>query len=68
MEKGVVVVNLLLVILILPCLSIGYRGFSVVFVFGKIQQILKMLQFYPVLCGFASLLALVAVVLFVFVS
>lgn len=66
MEKGVVAVNLLLVIL--PCLSIGYRGFSVVFVFGKIQQILKILQFYPALCGFASLLALVAVVLFVFVS
>lgn len=67
MGKGVVVVNLLLDIFILPCPDIVYGGL-VFFVDGTIQQILKILQFYSVLCGFASLLALVAVVLLVFVS
>lgn len=60
----VAAVNLLLVIFILPCLSIGYGDsvlFSVAFVVGKIQRILKILHFYPGLCGFASLLVLVAV-------
>lgn len=59
--------NLLLDILILPCPDTVYRGLMF-FVDGTIQQILKILQVYPVFCGFVSLLALVAVVLFLFVS
>lgn len=67
MEKGVVVVNLLLDIFVLPWPDIVYGGL-VLFVHETIQQTLKIQQFYPVLCGFASLLALVAVVMFLFVS